>query len=215
MKKLFIALALAAATFVGANAQFIIGGTIGGGVNFTKASYDGDDLASSTNGGFNIGVKLGYAINDNMEIGLKAGIDWMQVTNKTYSPDTKTTTDGLGWYVTPNFRYAFLNSNGFQLGLQADVELFGDNGASYGWNSFGFGINAKPFVAYNVTDHFVVDAELNFIGLGFNYIMNTEETAPYADDEHKANVFNFGLNVNSNQAAATMNLVTIGLAYKF
>ena len=78
MKKLFITLALAAATFVGANAQFIIGGTIGGGVNFTKASYDGDDLASSTNGGFNIGVKLGYAINDNMEIGLKAGIDWMQ-----------------------------------------------------------------------------------------------------------------------------------------
>ncbi len=215
MKKLFITLALAAATFVGANAQFIIGGTIGGGVNFSKNSYDGDALTSVTDGGFGLGVKLGYAINDNMEIGLKAGIDWAQQTFKTYNPDTKTTGNGFGWYVTPNFRYAFLNNNGFQLGLQADIALFGDDGASIGLKSFGFGVNAKPFVAYNVTDHFIIDAELNFIGLGFNYIMNTEETAPGANDEHKANQFNFGLNVNSNQAAATMNLVTIGLAYKF
>ena len=211
MKKLFITLALAAATFVGANAQFIIGGTIGGGVNFSKDSYDGDALTSTTNGGFALGVKLGYAINDNMEIGLKAGFDWTQVTNKVYDnttalmlvgPSGSVKGDALGWYVTPNFRYAFLNSNGFQLGLQADVNLHGNDN-----NVFGFGVNVKPFVAYNVTDHFVVDAELNFIGLGFDYLTDT--------DDSKVGEFNFGLNVNSNQAAATMNLVTIGLAYKF
>lgn len=217
MKKLFITLALAATTFVGANAQFIIGGTIGVGSNVATTFYDGDKQFDNTDFGFGIGVKVGYGITEKMEIALKAGINysWWQNAATVLGTTTTTSADGLGWYITPNFRYAFLDTDKFQLGVQADLNFFGDNGATLGVNSFGFGINAKPFVAWKITDHLSLDAELNVVGLGFNYITNTEETVPGANDKGKLGVFNIGENINSNAAVATMNLVELGIAYKF
>lgn len=218
MKKLFITLALAAATFVGANAQFIIGGHLGLGSNVASYSYDGDKVQDDTDFGFGLGVKAGYAITDRIEIALKIGIDysWYQNSPKTGASFNN---DAFGWYVTPTFRYAFLDSEKFQLGVQADLSFFGDNGRFWSQyfinsNSFGFGLTAKPYVAWKINEHLALDAELNCVGFGFNYITNTEED-PFVAEKNKAGVFNIGENINSNAGNATMNFVTIGLAYKF
>ena len=223
MKKLFITLALAAATFVGANAQFVIGGHLSLGSNFAGVSYDGDDQLDNSNLGFGLGAKFAYAFKEKFEIGLKAGFDYDYTSVKTYLPGGSATAtgDGFGWYITPTFRWSFLNVDRFHLGLQADLSFFGDDGAALfeaaatPIKSFGVGLSAKPFIAFDITDHLIIDAELNVVGFGFNVITNTEETSPMADDAGKLTVVNIGENINSNAGRATMNLVTLGIAYKF
>lgn len=224
MKKLFLTLALAAATMVGANAQFILGGTIGGGVDWSKLSDkdESDNYESTTDWDINFGLKFGYGINDKMELGLKAGIGYDREGGEVSAatPLGTVTADKadesiFGWNVTPYFRYALLTSGNFSLGLQADLNVFGgsndpdidndDNEISL----VGVGINVKPYVAYTV-GNFVFDAELNIIGLGYNY---ASVDAP--NGETDCNFNSFGLNVNSHVADASMGDIVIGVGYKF
>ena len=215
MKKLFLTIAIAAASVLAANAQFFVGGTIGGGFNINSKNYDGHDLETTSEGGLSVGLKFGYSFTDKISVGLKGGINYGSGTLNNKITDVKTTDDILGWYVTPYFRYGFLNGDKFQFGIQADLNI---NGAVYSGDSYtedlslvGVGINVKPFVAYNITNNLSVDAELNILGLGFNYQTNANDDVY---PEKYENV-DFGLNINSNAAAQTMNLITVGVSYKF
>ena len=59
-----------------ANAQFFVGGTIGGGFNINSKNYDGHDLETTSEGGLSVGLKFGYSFTDKISVGLKGGINY-------------------------------------------------------------------------------------------------------------------------------------------
>ncbi len=187
MKKVLLIVALALATFAGANAQWYAGGSLGFESNSDKSGID-------PKSGFSLAPEVGYYLTDKFDIGLDFGF----VTGKNQSDDKFSY-----WIIAPYARYSFLQFGKFEV-LGKGSLFFSGYDFDNGDKGTEFGINVAPIVAYNLTDNFVLFTELNFVSLNFTSV------SPDGGDTYTQ----FGLGVDANGIANTGN-IQIGMVYKF
>ena len=202
MKKLFITLALAAATFVGANAQFFVGGGLA--FEYGKATnIGGIKNADGADYGFEIAPIVGYNISDKFLVGLQFGVSVGKaevggLLNR-YDFDEAVTTafaagsqKFLGWQVTPFARYNFAKVGNFTFSGQANIDLNGTKFDDSDVSTFGFGINIVPVVNYAFNDHWSIEGQLGFASIGYNF--NKVDMGVAGAEDPTSHNFGFGIN---------------------
>ena len=180
MKKILLTLALAAFAFT-ANAQLVIGGNIG--VNH-DADYDDNYTAaygSYARTTIDILPKIGYQLNDNMQVGADLGWTYSYTRRYAGAKDTYTSRPQSAIVFAPYFRYNFATWKNFsifceatldfELGLESQTHSF-VNGSEVagspvknGDNYTYFGINVLPGLNYAFSKSFSMDIYINLASL--------------------------------------------------
>lgn len=194
MKKILLVVGLVFAGMV-ANAQFYAGGSLGFGMQSEK-NDDGDKIGTETV--FSIAPEVGYSMNDRLDLGLSLDFGMWQ-----YKPEGGDKTKSNSFRVAPYVRYSFVEFGRFKVMGKGELYCaFGEDVNEVKTTNFGIGIT--PVLGYNLSDNFILLANLNFFRLGFDYnkIKDGHET------------MSFGLGVDTNNALNTNNF-QIGFAYIF
>lgn len=185
MKKVLLTLALAAFAFA-ANAQYVIGGQIG-------VNHDGNangDYSNNSNTTLTIMPKVGYWLNDNMQVGLNFGVDYNY--NRNYAGDNNNdhyfSNTQLQYQIAPYFRYNFAQWNNFKVFCEAQL-AFGITPKG-SWkntvaNTSGNGntkataidLTVVPGLNYALTENISLDLYVNLLGLYYNYTTTTTTVA--------------------------------------
>ena len=250
MKKLFSYVAMLLLP-VAVSAQVIVGGSIGIDAQGSKASSlskVGDkEVKGMTKGdsdfGLEIAPKVGYIINDKLEVGASLGLVYNQTMkyaslldkegeNPKAFKDNKTST--FSWSINPYARYCVVDANGFGLWIEGlvslgtsaaskvkyyDIEYDGvthrDNADELNkkdkdapkYSCFNGGLYIQPVLTYAVTEHFRLEATLNFLGVNLSgsVVKNTDKDGNWT----KNNDYYLGLNINQG------NLLSVGCVYSF
>ena len=221
MKKILLTLALAAFAFT-ANAQFVIGGNIG----FSHdADYDDNYTAaygSQANTDITILPKVGYQLNDDMQIGAQLGWNYNYTRNYMGAKDSYTSTPQSAIVIAPYFRYNLLKwkkfnvfceaAINFELGLESKTHTF-VNGSEVtgspvknGDNYTSFGIGVVPGLNYAFSNSFSMDIYVNLASIYWN-------ATSY--DGHADHVWGFGANMSEQTLNAHLNNFLIGFNYHF
>lgn len=174
MKKILLTLALAAFAFT-ANAQLIVGGQIGVRHN---GSHD-DNFTAGSNASTSISIlpKIGYQLNETMQIGAKLGVDYTYSRNYIgTASDQYTSNTSMDWVFAPYFRYNVTNWKNFTFFVEAQGDLtIHPNSSAYnnvtstttdGTDKFThIGLNVVPGLNYALTDKISLDLYINLLGL--------------------------------------------------
>lgn len=201
MKKILLTLAVAAASVVAANAQFLIGGDLG----FTYGSNEQKNAIDTTTIGFNINPKVGYELSDAMSVGAYLGFGYTKAEDDILNTETKTTT----WEVAPFLRYNCLSFGKFTVAAEATIGVWGRSIADAS-STIGFGVNVTPWLVYNLNEKWSLETGLNFLNLGWNYSSTDYDAAGVED--LKTNAFGIGVDANN---IFNVGAITVGATYKF
>lgn len=204
MKKLFLTVALAAATLIGANAQLFVGGNLG--LNFSTEDGDGTIVETEKSFGFNIAPKVGYSLNEKFSVGGIVSFGYDKNTTEYVDRDRgDTETATTSWGVTPFARYNFFTVGQFNIGAEAQLGIGGKSQKDE-YSTFDFGLNIIPVVSWNISDKFALEAYFNAAGIGFNHSLKDFDAA----GRDNVNTSSFGLGFDSSRIVST-----IGAVYKF
>lgn len=222
MKKVLLTLALAAFAFA-ANAQFVIGGQID--VNHNgNATGDFGNTATTT---FTFMPKVGYCLNDNMQIGLNFGMAYNYTRN--YDGDNNNdhyfSNTGKMYLAAPYFRYNFAQWKNFKVFCEAQLALAMIPKNSWNNNTLGtsgegntkttaINFNVVPGLNYAITDHISLDVYVNLLGLYYNYVTTTTTIAG-TDIVDKTHDYGFMANMSAETINNHFNNFTIGFNYAF
>jgi hypothetical protein len=195
MKKVFLFALVAVLSIASASAQAYIGGSLG----FLSSSAKPEGGEKITSSAFSFAPEVGYSLTEKLDLGIAVAF------GSGKSGDLKTT----GFGVAPYVRYSLVEFGKFSVlgkaSLGIDSETEKDNG--YKTTLTTFGLNVAPVLKYDLSDHFVLLANLNFLGLGFNQTTEKEGDA-------KLTRTGCGLGIDTDNVANVGEL-TIGFAYKF
>ena len=144
MKKILLTIALVAFAFA-ANAQFVVGGQIGyttdgnnthneniAGPTSTITHIPGDQFLNQNSSSLTILPKIGYNLNDKMQVGVAFGLTWNKIVDYSgYVAQYAAIEDFEGWQRTTNtevkfipyFRYNITQFGGFTLFCEAQLGL--------------------------------------------------------------------------------------------
>lgn len=150
MKKVFMTLAVVLMGVTAANAQFVLGGTVGIGGSVGSSQYRDGVLINKSTNQFNLTIapKFGYLFNEGkMEAGLMLNLGYTDIIGfgklnmygsspsfssspvlnaKNHKAAVQTgSINNLSLTVTPYYRYFFLQKGIFSLGIQAHLGLGG------------------------------------------------------------------------------------------
>ena len=196
MKKVFLTIALAAFAFA-ANAQLVVGGnigftTFGGNTTATNVagtvtnewSMPGDDVTNINYTSLSILPKVGYQLNDNMQVGASFGITWdKEVDYSAWTAEYATIKDFEGWtsfsqmtvLFAPYFRYNLTEFGDFTLFCEAQLAFaFGLNPTIHNYNT-AYTVGG---IDYPAVDEDVEGMEITSTGInlsvvpGLNYKLN-------------------------------------------
>lgn len=235
MKKVFLTLALAAFAFA-ANAQFVVSGNFGFGINNDKVNYDGKRVYTPGRGvdkatNFSIDLRGGYQINEKLRAGLFIGFDMNKNVNEAglaSDPATVavTTTDKSNTFSIGVFgRY-----NCWQWGkLTVFNELNLGIGTGSGYNEvknnnttvktdnpklFGFSAYIIPGFSYQISEHVAADLYLDFMSL---YFATSKSTTQVNNKDQVNTNTQFGLRIqNMDMSIAGWNsAVRMGVSFTF
>lgn len=213
MKKLILAVALAATTLVGANAQ---GFVLGGGLAFEYSKSNdigGAKGADAADYGFEIAPILGYAVNDKIIIGAQVGVtigkSELGGTLNRYgfqSAEAASFALGsskyLGWLVTPFFRYNFIKIGNVTIAGQANLDISGADYDDSDVSVLTAGLNIVPIINYAFNEHWSIESALGFASIGYNF-SKVDLNLPGAEDPTNHN-FGFGLNQGKTISVAAI-----------
>jgi len=234
MKKILIVLAIASIT-TNANAQWFLGGSLG--FNLTKSETEinindviTDHNAKTTNIGFAIASKFGYYFNEKFALGLSfsTGINLTSINplNILIDPFGNTAYEyqsfSILWRINPLVRYSVFTHKRFSLILEGSIgagkeELkqtytCGDHKNVRRNSVIGIGVlNVTPILSFKLTDCLQLEAELNFLNLGYNIDITTVKEGAY---KTKTTIHDFNIGFNSS-SILVMSQFTIGAVYKF
>ena len=222
MKKIYVTIIFVLASAGVCKAQFFLGGEfgIGGSGGNNKVTTGGRSIEEKTPSTFEfiIAPKLGYFINDKLSIGMLLSYGMEQET--THNP-TKVKTTGHSFGGSPYVRYAFASVGKFSFGAEGSVGVWGGmsttspSAIDVKNNFFRAGINIVPVVTYNLGEHFVFDARLNFLSLGYSHTrVKASETIAGVEISAVNSSNNFEFSVDSDNVLTT-GFITIGAIYKF
>lgn len=195
MKKILFVVILVCAGMA-ANAQFFIGGSLGAGIASTN-NDNGDKVKTTMN--YSIHPDFGYSFNKYLDLGITAGYG---ITLEKLEGDNDFTTGG-SYTVSPYLRCRLVEFGRFKVMAKATLYLSGTTG-DLGYKTFNTGLNISPVLGYNLSNHFILLADLNVFNLGFGYskIKDGDGTVK------------FNLGADSNNVMNTGS-IKIGFAYIF
>lgn len=217
MKKVLLTLALAAFAMA-ANAQFVLGGNIG--INHSNSHSD-DYVSGTAETNISILPKIGYWLNDDMQIGAQLG--WVYGYERSYASadDTYTSTPQSVIVFAPYFRYNFAEWKklkvfceaqlGIGFGLESHTHWFVngdeiDGSPSDNGNNFtSFGLNVVPGLNYSFNDHISMDIYVNLLGLYANVRSN--------DDGSGTHSWGLMANMGAQDLNAHLSNFSIGFNY--
>ena len=222
MKKIYVTIIFVLASAGVCKAQFFLGGElgIGGSSGKNKGTVAGvtTEIKAPSTFEFLIAPKLGYFINDKLSIGLSLSYGMEQTT--TLVP-TKETIANHAFGGSPYVRYAFASVGKFSFVAEGRIDVFGgmvkiNPSAIDVKNSFfRAGISIVPVITYNLGEHFVFDARLNFLSLGYSHTRaKTSVTIGGVESPTIDSRNNFEFSVDSDNVLTT-GFITIGAIYKF
>jgi hypothetical protein len=217
MKKKLLSTILVFTAFA-LNAQVYLGGQLGFNLqnSATSQGYENSNYNSTTkNIQFAFGPEVGYSINDKLDVGVNLSISFGNSESSDasdyYSYSTKT--NSLGWAAAPYVRYSFVKFGKFKILGKASFFAEGTkNNQEYKYQYIGadynttqtnsgrtnsLGINISPLITFQASKHFVLLADLNFLGLHLAFNKTTSDTNTNKSTD-------FGFNINTN------NLLNIG-----
>ena len=219
MKKILLTLALAAFAMT-ANAQWVLGGTLEASHNNFHAT---DYAAGTTVNHFEIAPKVGYWLNDDMQIGAQIG--WAYDYNRNYAGnvDTYGSTSNTGASgqptieITPYFRYNVANWKSFTVFAEAQLNVglhlessnyntVGSVPTDNGDNFTSFGLAVIPGLNYAFNEHISMDLYVNLLGCYANFA-----TA----ENWGSHEFGLGLTMDAQTVNAHLNNFAIGFNYAF
>jgi hypothetical protein len=229
MKKVYLILVIATIV-VNANAQWFLGGNIGLHVSSIADTRESAKLTPSQSSiGFSIAPKFGYYFNEKLAIGLDLAVGptfakkteifdhvpWLGTYKET----------SIHWRFSPFIRYSVFNYKKFSLILEGSIGAGATHGSreiiqtpefilplkeKYSIISVGI-FNVVPALSYKLTDHLQLEAQLNFLNLGYNIDI-------YGFDGNGSGVtalkhdFNIGIN---SKSVFVVSQLTVGAIYKF
>ena len=168
---------------------------------------------------FSLAPKVGYYLSDDLSVGVEVGLNSRSTkTPKEYSggsDDSKYITSG--WDFGVFGRYKVMELNKFSVLLEGSLGIGGTSsklktGSSEtkGDPTSTFGIAVLPVLEYSLTDKLSLEANLNFLGLGY-----WSETEKNIDDKKiKYTTNGFGLSVNNGTNSIISSVLSVGLIYK-
>ena len=185
MKKVLLTLALAAFAMT-ANAQIVLGGNVG----FDHNGNSTGDYSNTANTTFSFMPKIGYWLNEDMQVGIQLGCDYNYTRN--YAGDNNndhyaSNTQWM-WKFAPYFRYNLTSWNNFTVFCEAQLGLgitpksswkntvantSGDGNVS----NLNINFNVVPGLNYALTEKISLDAYFDILGLYYSLDKTTTETA--------------------------------------
>ncbi len=214
MKKVLFTIALVAFAMT-ANAQLVIGGQLG--LNHNGTHDDNYSIGSTANTDITVLPKIGYQLNDNMQIGVKLGVDYTYARNYGGNEDTYMS----GWQntiqIAPYFRYNLLEWNKFTLFCEAQL-AFGLHMESHNYNTVTgnttdnaddfttVGLSIVPGLNYSLSDKISMDLYINLARLACNWTLT---------DGFDTHNYDLGVNMDAQTLNAHLNNFAIGFNYHF
>ena len=255
MKKVILTLVLAAFTFA-ANAQFVVGGQLGyfyngGNINYTgvnnspkdyQTPFNGTAMASSS---YSIMPKIGYQLNDNMQVGLSFGIEGSATTD--YSSWTllyRTYQDFEGWKktsqssfsVAPYLRYNLGTIKGLTFFCEAQLSFTFDgkekihefnteikdillraHDTTYTGNNNvnSISFSVVPGLNYKFNDRLSADLYIDLLRLSFVHTTNIWENVNVDGDKYVENTNNFYFGANLNAQTLSSQFSHFRLGFNY
>lgn len=215
MKKILMTLALAAFAFT-ANAQWVLGGNIG--VDHQN-NHGNDYIAGSTSStDISIMPKVGYQLNENMQIGAQVGYVYdydRNYINPAGSVDDYTSDKSHSIVIAPYLRYnvgqwknfTFFCEGTLSLTLGLESSTYNSvtgNTTDWGDSYTSFGINVTPGLNYKLTENISMDLYIHLIGLHANFTTN---------DRGGAHSWGFG--ANANEQSIFNHLTNFGFGFNY
>jgi hypothetical protein len=174
------------------NAQVYLGGALGVNTGTTKPEV-GDKTTTTS---FSFSPEVGYSFSPKFDIGIALAIS--NLKTKFGNNENKSN----AWGVAPYARLSVVEFGKFSVWGQGI--LFVGGGKENNQKATSFGLTVQPVLKYNLSDHFSLLANLNFLNLGFSQtkIKDVSTTT------------NFGFGVDAGNVA-TLGAITVGFVYKF
>lgn len=220
MKKVLLTLALAAFAFT-ANAQFVIGGNISAYHN--GAHDDNYTAAYPSNASTNLSImpKIGYQLNEDMQIGAQLGWSYRYTRNYAGADNTyMSNSPRSAFSIAPYFRYNFATwkkftifceaTLNFTLGFETETHTIVNGSEAAGSpvkngnNYTSFGISVVPGMNYSFSDKFSMDLYVNIARLYWN--MTSYDGA----SEHS-----WGIDADMNKQSINNHLNTFGIGFNY
>ena len=223
MKKFLIVIVVVFSA-VNVNAQWFLGGDVGLGVENVNRKIDSVLEHSSTNGNFSLSPKVGYYFNEKFALGLnfRIGTTFRMDTlkNATY----KDKEYNVNWSICPFVRYSVFTYKRISLILEGKIGV----GMSHtfhkiesdkiikGFTILSIGVfNVTPILSFNLTEHFQMEAGLNFLNFGYNVDI-TKANIEEETGALKVNIIKHDFNTGFNSGNIfSLSQLTIGVIYKF
>ena len=217
MKKVLMTLALAAFAFT-ANAQWVIGGQIG--IDHAGLHDDNYTTGSVATTDISILPKIGYWLNDNMQVGAQLG--WGYTYTRAYAgaDDTYSSHPQSRIEINPYFRYNVANWKNFTVFCEAQLNLtFGLESQRHtivggdeatGWpvkqgDAYTeFGLRVVPGLNYAFSDKFSMDLYIDLVSLYWGM---------RSDDNTSSHAWGLGYNMNAQSINNHLNNFSIGFNY--
>jgi len=197
------------------NAQWFLGGNVGFSTKTDQTiAGSGTDYASTVIG-FHIAPKAGYYFNEKFAFGLSLSIGGnFSLTTNPNAIDRLTFS--VPWKFSPFVRWHVYTYKKLSLILEGNMGVYGNhhntNQMTGFKNNIGITvINITPMLGYKLSDHFQLEAGLNFLSLGYDINWNIEGEKPNKTTRIKHD-FNIGFN---SANIISMGYLTIGAIYKF
>ena len=219
---------------INVNAQWFIGGKIGLNIKSSETTDDTNNTLKSTIIGFSIAPKGGYYFNEKLALGLSfsVGTNFLNVSNDFF-PQEKVDIS-IPWRIRPFVRYSVFAYKNFSLILEGSTGIGGEQlheKSEFPYHditkiekqasTIGIGvINVTPILGLKLSDHFQLEAGLNFLNLGYNIdISNRFEKITNeigAETSNKTKTINHDFNIGFNSSSIlVVSQLTIGVIYKF
>lgn len=211
MKKIAFISALVLSTFLTAEAQYFVGGSLG--FNYAGGKFDNGntsiDKTSITT--FSIAPRAGKFLSDKIAVGVQLGL--MSRSEKTHG-EPEEIDRFLTYGFTPFGRYYAFRLNKLSLFAQADFGLyFGStknilgSTTTKGPKTTTISLNAFPGIAYDLNEKISLEAVIG----GFNFGISRSSEKINDNKDIDTNI-GFGVNMNS---IVTSGAITVGAIIKF
>jgi hypothetical protein len=228
MKKIYFILAIIVMV-INVNAQWFIGGNLGFKVNVSGSRENEKLIPYQSQIGFTIAPKFGYFFNDKIALGIDLAVGptfteeaqtYAYYDNWGYPHVTTISFQGtyIHWRFAPFLRYSVFTHKKFSMLLEGSIGaaamhvkknyVMPLSMPEEKFSNIGVGIlNILPVLSYKLNDHILLEAQLNFLNIGYNMdlLVRDSETVIIHD-------FNIGFNARS---VFVVSQLTIGAIYKF
>ena len=218
MKKILLTLALAAFAMT-ANAQWVLGGNIG--IDHNN-NHTNDYVTGTTTTNINILPKIGYWLNDNMQIGAQLGWGYTYTRNYAGANDTYTSHPQSNIQINPYFRYNVTSWKNFTVfceaqlniafGLESKIHSFVNGSETTGFPADqgdaykALTLRVVPGMNYSFNDKFSMDLYINLASLYCGFFSN---------DGIGAHTWGVGCDFTAQDLNAHLANFSIGFNYAF